>query len=121
VSQRTRITFNPFKVIQRSNLSVIVFLISLYPSPKESSQLESLAAIHKNQSYSVNHNTREEGEYTHKNQNQPHNTRTRSQESKHKDRVTRTTRKLRSDLTRTVGTCCGRVSECSIALGILWC
>jgi hypothetical protein len=80
-----RVTLNPSQVIQTSNLSSTIFLISIVSSRKESPQIGVPCISTQDQSY--NFNTREEMEYT--NQNQNHHT---TQEHDHKSTNTRVTR-----------------------------
>jgi hypothetical protein len=84
----TRVAFNPSQVIQRSNLSATIFLISIESLSQGISTNCSLLQPYIRSELQLS--TSDGREYTHKSQNQQHNTRTRSQEHK-TQRVTRTT------------------------------
>jgi hypothetical protein len=71
VSQRTRVTLNPSKVIQRSNLSVTIFLITYIPIRKESPQFRVSRSRTQDQSYNLE---QERVEIAHKSKAQQHNT-----------------------------------------------
>jgi hypothetical protein len=71
VSQRTRVTLNPSKVIQRSNLSVTIFLITYIPIRKESPQFRVSRSRTQDQSCNLE---QERVEIAHKSKAQQHNT-----------------------------------------------
>jgi hypothetical protein len=105
----TMVAFNPTQVIQRSNLSDTVFLISIvFPSQGISTNWSLLQPYTRSELQL----TTREGERVHTQETKPttqHGSKiTRAQTQ----RVTRTAQKQRSYLTKIAGMRCGRMSEC---------
>jgi hypothetical protein len=103
VSLWTRVVFNPSQVIQRLNLSFTIFLISIESLSQGISTNWSLLQPYTRSELQLR--IGEGREYTHKSQNQQHNTSTRYISRAQNTQSYKSSSNLRSNLTRIAITC----------------